>query len=333
MQVSPIKFKHRLQLTLFFVALSILPSHVLAGDSVTYDILPTAKAAHSNYTETNLAPLFANPIILTTADLQNAGYSINSHLPGMNTLLTRPNSEPTNTSTLWMLSLYQSTDDTVGHCATEFTLPQDHSCLLIEPTTLQPDYSRHQKIQLTRLTDKSLLQLSLGQTQYINNFLLMSNVTEVLTSPLNYNTNMLESAKTSFAGITYAWNLPWLNSALYVGATTEQTLVNQLAHYSVNAQPLQMRENQWHFGIAHGNLTGALTKRKVALYTPVLLSSNAFDALDLDISWNTPWQGQLSVGAKNVLVDATQNIEKASVKSPVDLLTTRTPYVRYTQDF
>lgn len=52
------------------------------------------------------------------------------------------------------------------------------------------------------------------------------------------------------------------------------------------------------------------------------------ETLDVNFAWRTPWNGSVSVGAKNVL--NTRNDD--ALETQIDDLLGRVPYVRYQQD-
>lgn len=83
------------------------------------------------------------------------------------------------------------------------------------------------------------------------------------------------------------------------------------------------------FGVGYRGLSGRLTGRLIELPR----GQGNFQALDLGFSWRTPWQGELSFGAQNLL-----NQSPDTSKWPLSDLPAleapggRTPYVRYKQD-
>lgn len=88
-------------------------------------------------------------------------------------------------------------------------------------------------------------------------------------------------------------------------------------------------------GLERGALSGALTGRQVRDEGLGL----TWRALDLGVSWRTPWHGQLSVGARNLLgrsEEANPLMPRPGFASDPLLLEEpsqgRVPYVRYQQD-
>lgn len=102
---------------------------------------------------------------------------------------------------------------------------------------------------------------------------------------------------------------------------------------TVPFNPLDLQQTALQLGLARGTLSGGLTGRVVR---PALNGPNNqwwWGGLDLGLSWRTPWSGKLSVGTQNILgtrrskapLEGTQNLI-------IDEASSRTPYVRYTQD-
>ncbi len=77
-------------------------------------------------------------------------------------------------------------------------------------------------------------------------------------------------------------------------------------------------------GIDVGSLRGAIVGHVLSSDDP-LLAGKRWTTLDLGLSWRTPWAGELSVGAQNIL--------SAQPASPRDADSqARTPYIQYRQD-
>lgn len=81
-------------------------------------------------------------------------------------------------------------------------------------------------------------------------------------------------------------------------------------------------------GLGYGDFSGLLTGRLIE----VPQGGAPWRSLDIGVSWRTPWRGQLSVGARNVLGDSDTSrwplAELPSIEDP----SARVPYVRYQQD-
>ena len=83
------------------------------------------------------------------------------------------------------------------------------------------------------------------------------------------------------------------------------------------------------FGVGYRGLSGRLTGRLIELPR----GQGNFQALDLGFSWRTPWQGELSFGAQNLLNQAPDTSKWPLSDLPaLEAPGGRTPYVRYKQD-
>lgn len=81
-------------------------------------------------------------------------------------------------------------------------------------------------------------------------------------------------------------------------------------------------------GVGHRKLSGYLTGRLIELP-----QGRNITGVDLGFSWRTPWQGELSFGAKNVLNQTPDSSTWPLAELPVlEAPGGRTPYVRYKQD-
>lgn len=91
--------------------------------------------------------------------------------------------------------------------------------------------------------------------------------------------------------------------------------------------PLRWESAALSFGLGFGDFTGQLTGRLVELPH----GGGSLSALDIGLSWRTPWRGELSVGAKNVLGADTSAWPLAELPE-IENSSARVPYVRYQQD-
>jgi hypothetical protein len=78
-------------------------------------------------------------------------------------------------------------------------------------------------------------------------------------------------------------------------------------------------------GVDAGSLRGAIVGHVLRSDDPLLVGRK-WTALDLGVSWRTPWRGEISVGA--------QNLWSAPLDAPreADPSQARTPYIQYRQD-
>ncbi|MGH2551610.1 MAG: hypothetical protein ACRDHN_19665, partial [Thermomicrobiales bacterium] len=79
-------------------------------------------------------------------------------------------------------------------------------------------------------------------------------------------------------------------------------------------------------GLDAGSLRGAIVGHVLRSDDPLLVGNRKWTALDLGVSWRTPWRGEISVGA--------QNLWSAPLDAPreSDPNQSRMPYIQYRQD-
>ncbi len=82
------------------------------------------------------------------------------------------------------------------------------------------------------------------------------------------------------------------------------------------------------FGITRGSLSGAVTGQRIVPSSP-LRANEGVSAIDLGVSWRTPWQGELTVGAREV---SRAGAPLADPAQAAKVREERTPYVQYRQD-
>lgn len=120
-----------------------------------------------------------------------------------------------------------------------------------------------------------------------------------------------------------------LDGLINLGPQTRMLLGGDLGRsrlLSSDGTPLQWETAALSFGLGYGKFTGQLTGRLVELPR-----GGQWNTLDIGLSWRTPWRGQLSVGARNVLGADPSNwplSELPAIEDP----SARVPYVRYQQD-
>jgi hypothetical protein len=88
-------------------------------------------------------------------------------------------------------------------------------------------------------------------------------------------------------------------------------------------------------GIARGNLSGGITGRVARPSGIGIGPTGVWSGLDLGVSWRTPWDGELSFGAENLISRGSESLlpDPTLANPPVaDPSTARSPYVRYKQD-
>lgn len=89
--------------------------------------------------------------------------------------------------------------------------------------------------------------------------------------------------------------------------------------------------NQGRFSISwlHGNLGGALNTRVHRLEGG---HSDFWGGIDLGLIWRTPWNGLLSIGARNLVTSGRPPTSLDPEAAALDASESRIPYVRYEQD-
>lgn len=120
-----------------------------------------------------------------------------------------------------------------------------------------------------------------------------------------------------------------LDSLIMLGANSRMLIGGDLGRsrtLSIDGTPLQWETAALTFGFGVGDFSGQLTGRLIELP-----ESGHWNTLDIGVSWRTPWRGELSVGARNVL-GAEPSRWPLSELPAVEDSAARVPYVRYQQD-
>ena len=91
---------------------------------------------------------------------------------------------------------------------------------------------------------------------------------------------------------------------------------------------LQWETAELSFGLGYGAFSGQLTGRLIELPR----EGQHWSTLDIGVSWRTPWRGELSVGARNVLGSGDASRWPLTELPAVEDPSARVPYVRYQQD-
>jgi hypothetical protein len=78
-------------------------------------------------------------------------------------------------------------------------------------------------------------------------------------------------------------------------------------------------------GLDHGAFSGNITGRLLNPLQPVTGSLPRWTSIDLGVTWRTPWQGELSIGAQNLWANPPAPHDEADAQA-------RVPYVQYHQD-
>jgi len=83
-------------------------------------------------------------------------------------------------------------------------------------------------------------------------------------------------------------------------------------------------------GVSRGPFSGSVVGRVVRTTGNAL--DPAWGGVDIGVAWRTPWRGELSFGARNLLSSGPEPGASNPVEAEFDRDTARTPYVQYKQD-
>jgi hypothetical protein len=113
------------------------------------------------------------------------------------------------------------------------------------------------------------------------------------------------------------------NTALDVGASYGHGNVMQ---FGSTLPGIDLDQLSLTLGVDAGSLRGAIVGHVLRSDDPLLIGNKKWTALDLGVSWRTPWRGEISVGA--------QNLWSAPLDAPrdTDPSQARMPYIQYRQD-
>ena len=113
------------------------------------------------------------------------------------------------------------------------------------------------------------------------------------------------------------------NARLLIGGNTTR---NRLSAFT--GAPVQWDNTSLSLGLGMGDFTGQLTGRLIE----VPGADVSWSGLDIGVSWRTPWRGELSVGARNVLGTGDTREWPLTTLPAIEDPSARVPYVRYQQD-
>jgi hypothetical protein len=122
-----------------------------------------------------------------------------------------------------------------------------------------------------------------------------------------------------------------LDSLINLGPQARMLLGGDLGRSRVTA--LDGTELEWEtaalsFGLGYGQFSGQLTGRLIELPR----DGQHWSTLDIGVSWRTPWRGEISVGARNLLGGGDSSRWPLSELPVAEDPSARVPYVRYQQD-
>ena len=114
--------------------------------------------------------------------------------------------------------------------------------------------------------------------------------------------------------------------AVDLSASYGRGRMSQIGAVNAFAPGVDLDQLSLSLGLDAGSLRGAIVGHVLRSDDPVF-AGKRWTTLDLGVSWRTPWSGELSVGAQNVL-SAPLN----SARDAADASQARTPYIQYRQD-
>jgi hypothetical protein len=118
-------------------------------------------------------------------------------------------------------------------------------------------------------------------------------------------------------------------SALQLNAALNQLRVQN----GVVLPGLSINEARAGVGLNYGPFSGNVSGHMQRARGPALPGNSAlWGGLDLGVSWRTPWRGELTVGARNLVIKGEEELLPTPEAASIDRSSTRTPYVRYKQD-
>lgn len=127
-------------------------------------------------------------------------------------------------------------------------------------------------------------------------------------------------------GLNSQWRLT-AASAVQLNAA-----LHQLRLRSGSATPvLDLQQAMLDVGMNYGAFSGNVTGRVNRLNEQPGYPNSYWSGIDIGVSWRTPWRGELTVGARNV-VSKSERDEPTPVERTLSETSARTPYVRYKQD-
>lgn len=113
-------------------------------------------------------------------------------------------------------------------------------------------------------------------------------------------------------------------AAFDLGASYGRSHLGVPGLFNSLAPGLDLDQLSLTLGLDIGSLRGAIVGRVTRSDDPAL-AGRRWTALDLGISWRTPWSGELSLGAQNLWSTPAKSPREAEIQG-------RTPYIQYRQD-
>ncbi|HWT16135.1 MAG TPA: hypothetical protein VN581_10155 [Patescibacteria group bacterium] len=134
------------------------------------------------------------------------------------------------------------------------------------------------------------------------------------------------SGEAQGVGVNSQWRLT-AESAVQLNAA-----LNQLRLRNGGTAPaLDLQQATLGVGMNYGPFSGKVTGRVNRLSEQPGYPNSYWSGIDIGVSWRTPWRGELTVGARN-LVSKSEANEPTPAARNLSETSARTPYVRYKQD-
>ena len=127
---------------------------------------------------------------------------------------------------------------------------------------------------------------------------------------------------------TGVWSFERLGALSVTGSVGEALLRSQVSPQS----DLDRSQAVLALALSRGAFSGGVVGRVVNDVQPGANSAN-WTGLDVGMSWRTPWRGELSFGARNLVTSGDQPLLPDPAIAPRDDRRERTPYIEYRQDF
>lgn len=123
--------------------------------------------------------------------------------------------------------------------------------------------------------------------------------------------------------------LPSADTAINLGASYGRSQFAPIGPAVLPAD-VEIDQAQLSLGLSKGTISGGLIGHIAHSDDPAYPGAvRRWGGIDLGVSWRTPWQGVLSIGAQNIW---SAPLDASPRESPTDSPAVRIPYVQYRQD-
>ena len=128
---------------------------------------------------------------------------------------------------------------------------------------------------------------------------------------------------------TGVWSFERLGALSVTGSVGEALLRSPLSPQN----DLDRNQATLALALSRGAFSGGVVGRVVSDNNPSGSSSANWSGLDVGMSWRTPWRGELSFGARNLITAGDEPLLPDPGIAQRDDRRERTPYIEYRQDF